>query len=276
MTIRSDLFTYLQDFLLRRSGLVLASDKVYLIRSRAQVLLRKFNIADMNALVMQIQRNEEGEVAKQLLDEMTTNETLFFRDGYPFEALKQMIFPALVDAGGMSAPVKIWSAAASRGQEPYSIAMTAAEALPNAAQRVKILATDLSQQAIHYGKAGIYSQMEVKRGVPEKQLTRFFTQRGETWDVRRDLKAMVSFQEGNLVDDNMVMQARRHGPFDIVFCRNVLIYFSPEERKRVIDRLAKTLKPRGYLLTGAADRVEGHFSKWDCLMFQGKRVWQLK
>ena len=275
MTIRSELFTYLQDFLLRRSGLVLADDKAYLIRSRVQVLLRKFNIADINTLVMQIKRNEQGQIAKHLLDEMTTNETLFFRDSYPFEALKKLIFPALVDAGGMQVPVNIWSAAASRGQEPYSIAMTAAEMLPNAAKRVKILATDLSEQAIQYAKAGIYSQMEVNRGVPAKQLSHFFVKKGETWEVRADLKRMMRFQTANLVDDAMVMQARRHGPFDIVFCRNVLIYFSPEERKNVIDRLAKTMKPHGFLLTGAADRVAGNVSKWECLMFQGKRIWRL-
>jgi len=275
MTIRSELFTYLQDFLLRRSGLVLADDKAYLIRSRVQVLLRKFNIADINTLVMQIKRNEQGQIAKHLLDEMTTNETLFFRDSYPFEALKKLIFPALVDAGGMQVPVNIWSAAASRGQEPYSIAMTAAEMLPNAAKRVKILATDLSEQAIQYAKSGIYSQMEVNRGVPAKQLSHFFVKKGETWEVRADLKRMMRFQTANLVDDAMVMQARRHGPFDIVFCRNVLIYFSPEERKNVIDRLAKTMKPHGFLLTGAADRVAGNVSKWECLMFQGKRIWRL-
>jgi len=276
MTIRSDLFTYLQDFLLRRSGLVLADSKAYLIRSRVQVLLRKFDIADINTLVMRIKRQETGEIAKALIDEMTTNETLFFRDNYPFEALKKLIFPALNDAGGMHSQVKIWSAASSRGQEPYSIAMTAAEALPNAAQRVKILATDLSKQAIDYAKAGIYSQMEVKRGLSEKQLSRFFSKQGETWQVRPDLKRMMVFQEANLVDDAVVTRARSYGPFDIVFCRNVLIYFSPEERKNVIDRLAKTMKPHGYLLTGAADRVEGHVSQWESTMFQGKRIWQLQ
>jgi len=276
MTIRSDLFTYLQDFLLRRSGLVLADDKAYLIRSRVQVLLRKFDIVDINTLVMRIKRQEKGDIAKALIDEMTTNETLFFRDNYPFEALKKIIFPALNDTGGMHSPVKIWSAASSRGQEPYSIAMLAAEVLPNATQRVKILATDLSEQAVNYGKSGIYSQIEVKSGLGEKQLSRFFSKQGETWQVRQDLKRMMTFQEANLVDDAVVMRARSYGPFDIVFCRNVLIYFSPEERKNVIDRLAKTMKPHAYLLTGAADRVAGHASKWKSMMFQGKRIWQLQ
>ena len=127
-----------------------------------------------------------------------------------------------------------------------------------------------------YAKAGIYSQMEVRRNMPPKQLERFFRKQGETWEVRRDLKRMMTFQVANLVDDRVVSKARTYGPFDIVFCRNVLIYFSPEERKLVIDRLAKTMKPNGYLLTGAADRVEGHSSEWDCIMFKGKRIWQLK
>ncbi|MDQ6974168.1 MAG: CheR family methyltransferase, partial [Mariprofundaceae bacterium] len=135
---------------------------------------------------------------------------------------------------------------------------------------------DLSEQAVAYGKSGIYSQMEVKRGLPEKQLARFFSKEGATWQVRQDLKRMMTFQTANLVEDAVVTRARSYGPFDIVFCRNVLIYFSPEERKNVIDRLAKTMKPRAYLLTGAADRVVGHVSKWECTMFQGKRIWQLQ
>ncbi|MDX8396811.1 MAG: CheR family methyltransferase [Mariprofundaceae bacterium] len=272
--IKPDLFKYLQAFLLRRSGLVLGDDKLYLIRSRTQLLLRQFKIADMNSFAEQIKRNEKGELASLLIDAMTTNETLFFRDIYPYEALKTLIFPELVHAS--SGPIRIWSSASSRGQEPYSIAMTASEAVPMANKRVSIFATDLSESAIEYASAGIYKQMEVQRGMPVKQLVRFFNQEGTDWLVRDELKAMLKFQTANLVDDGLAFQARRHGPFDVVFCRNVLIYFSPEERKKVIDRLARTMKPGGYLLTGAAETPEGITSRWECVLFKGKRIWKLK
>jgi len=275
MSIRPELFRYLQDFLLRHSGLVLDDGKLYLIRSRVQVLLRNFEIKDMDDLAQQIKRNENGDVAKHFLDAMTTNETLFFRDNYPFDALKTLVFPELVHAGSGHAPIKIWSAASARGQEPYSIAMTASEAVPMADKRVTILGTDLSASSIDYARAAKYSQMEVQRGMPVRQLVRFFNQEGMDWFVRDELKAMLTFQTGNLVHDSVVAQVRKFGPFDIVFCRNVLIYFSPEERKHVIDRLARSMKKGGYLFTGATETPEGCSSQWECVMFKGKRLWKL-
>ncbi len=274
MAIRADLFSYLQDFLLRQSGLVLADDKVYLIRSRAQALLRKYKVATLDKLVEEIKRNEKGEMAHHLIDAMTTNETLFFRDTYPFEALDSLIFPELI-RGNPKSSIRIWSAASSRGQEAYSIAMTAAQAIPMAAQRVKILGTDLSESAVAYAIEGVYSPMEVKRGMEQKQLTRFFKPQKDDWAVNDVLRNMVHFEEGNLVDDQLVHQVRKYGPFDIVFCRNVLIYFSPEERKKVIDRLARAMKRGGYLLTGATEVPEGNMSRWECVMFKNKRLWKL-
>jgi len=273
--MRPDLFRYLQKFLLQRSGIVLADDKLYLIRSRMQPLLRKFEVKDLNDLTQQIRLNEKGEVAKHLIDAMTTNETLFFRDAYPFEALRTLVFPELSHAGGGHTPIKIWSAASSRGQEAYSIAMTASETIPMAGKRLQILGTDLSESAIDYARRGVYSQMEVQRGMPVKQLVRFFNQDGTDWLVRDELKSMVQFETANLVDDALNMQVRAKGPFDIVFCRNVLIYFSPEERKRVIDRLARGMKKGGYLFTGATESPEGVTSKWECVLFKGRRLWKL-
>jgi len=275
MSLRPELFRYLREFLLRKSGLVLDDSKLYLIRSRVQTLLRNFEIADMDTLAQQIRRDENGKLAHHFLDAMTTNETLFFRDNYPFEALKTLVFPELTHAGNNHQNIKIWSAASSRGQEPYSIAMTASEAVAMADKRISILATDLSESAIAYADEAKYSQMEVQRGMPVKQLVRFFNQEGVDWFVCDELKEMLTFQTANLVDDALISQVRRFGPFDIVFCRNVLIYFSPEERKNVIDRLARTMKKGGYLFTGATETPEGHTSKWECVMFKGKRLWKL-
>ncbi|MBL4760022.1 MAG: protein-glutamate O-methyltransferase CheR, partial [Mariprofundaceae bacterium] len=248
MSLRPELFAYLQDFLLRKSGLVLNDSKLYLIRSRVQTLLRNFEVADMDTLAQQIKRDERGKLAHHFLDTMTTNETLFFRDGYPFEALKTLIFPELLHAGNGHANIKIWSAASSRGQEAYSIAMTASEAVAMADKRVSILATDLSESVVDYAREAKYTQMEVQRGMPVKQLIRFFNQEGVDWFIRDELKGMLTFQTANLVDDGIIAQVRRFGPFDIVFCRNVLIYFSLEERKHVIDRLARSMKKGGYLI----------------------------
>jgi len=275
MSLRPELFRYLREFLLKESGLVLDESKLYLIRSRVQRLLRTFEIADMDTLAQQIKGNEEGKLAHHFLDAMTTNETLFFRDSYPFEALKILVFPELMHVGNGQGEIKIWSAASSRGQEPYSIAMTASETVPMAEKRVSILATDLSENVINYAREAKYSQMEVQRGLPVKKLIRFFNQEGTDWFVRDELTAMLTFQTGNLVDDGLIKKVRRFGPFDIVFCRNVLIYFSPEERKYVIDRLACTMKRGGYLLTGATENPTGHKSKWECVMFKGKRLWKL-
>jgi len=275
MSLRPELFRYLREFLLRKSGLVLDDSKLYLIRSRVQTLLRNFEIADMDTLAQEIKGDENGKLAQHFLDAMTTNETLFFRDAYPFEALKTLVFPELTHAGNGHQSIKIWSAASSRGQEPYSIAMTASEAVAMADKRVSILATDLSESAIDYAREAKYSQMEVQRGMPVKQLVRFFNQQGVDWFVCDELKKMLTFQTGNLVDDGLISQVRRFGPFDLVFCRNVLIYFSPEERKNVIDRLARSMKKGGYLFTGAAETPEGHTSKWECVMFKGKRLWKL-
>ncbi len=275
MSLRPELFRYLREFLLCESGLVLDDSKLYLIRSRVQTLLRIFEIADMDTLAQQIKRDEKGKLAHHFLDAMTTNETLFFRDTYPFEALKTLVFPELTHAGNGHGKIKIWSAASSRGQEPYSIAMTASEAVAMADKRVSILGTDLSESVIDYAREAKYTQMEVQRGMPVKQLIRFFNQEGIDWFVRDELKEMLTFQTGNLVDDGLISQVRRFGPFDIVFCRNVLIYFSPEERKSVIDRLARAMKKGGYLFTGATEIPDGHTSKWECVMFKGKRLWKL-
>lgn len=275
MSLRPELFRYLREFLLRESGLVLDESKLYLVRSRVQTLLRTFEIADMDTLAQQIKGNKKGKLAHHFLDVMTTNETLFFRDAYPFEALKTLVFPELTHARNGREKIKIWSAASSRGQEPYSIAMTASEAVPMADKRVSILATDLSESVIDYAREAKYSQMEVQRGMPVKQLIRFFNQEGVDWFVRDELKAMLTFQTGNLVNDALIGKVCRFGPFDIVFCRNVLIYFSPEERKNVIDRLACTMKKGGYLFTGATEIPSGHKSKWECVMFKGKRLWKL-
>jgi len=265
----------MRSFLLRSMGLSLGEDKQYLLTSRLTRLLREFDLPDLNTLSQSVRRNEQGELAMKVMDAMTTNETLFFRDQYPFDALRDCLFPELHKKKGRHGKIRIWSAASSTGQEAYSIAMTAKQCVATPGQ-VEIYGTDLSDKAVAYAIAGDYSQLEVQRGLPVQLLIQYFEQHGARWHVRADIKAMVNFYTGNLIDNRLVSRAARHGPFDVVFCRNVLIYFTPEERKQVIDRLARCMQPGGYLITGATETPEGITSRWTQVPFKGKRLWQLQ
>jgi len=267
-------FRYIRDFLHRRMGLSLDDGKRYLVRSRLSRLAREHRVNDAGELVRQLRRNEDGELARRVMDAMTTNETLFFRDEWPFNALREHVFPELDRTRGRQAKVCVWSAAASTGQEALSIAMTALDH-PGMAARLHVYGTDLSDSAIERAKRGEYSDMEVRRGLPMALRDRWFEKTGTRWRVRETLRAMVSFETGNLFDDGLVQRARRHGPFDVVFCRNVLIYFTPEDRKGVIDRIARCLRPGGWLMTGATEKPEGVRSRWKMELYRGKRLWRL-
>jgi len=267
-------FKFMQEFLLRKIGLALNNDKQYLIKSRMTRLLREHGLDDVNALSRTIRQQPDGDLARQVLDAMTTNETLFFRDQYPFDALRDLIFPELTAAKGANGKINVWSAASSTGQEACSIAMTASESVPGPS-RVHILGTDFSVKAVAAANKGVYSQMEVQRGLPIKQLVRFFEQDGNRWNVRPELKKMMRFTHANLVEDQLVSTVRRHGPFDVVFCRNVLIYFTPEERAKVVDRIARSMQKGGYFVSGATETPEGNVSRWEQVLFKGKRLWKL-
>lgn len=276
MTISSDRMTYLTGFLKKESGLAIDEKKFYLIRTRLLPLARKNGFDSLDLLIDAIKKNERGELAAQALDQMTTNETLFYRDAYPFEVLKKHLFPELLSRKSGFGKIKIWSAAASTGQEGYSIAMTAMNNIEQAQSRVKIIATDISSKAIAYAKEGTYKQMEVQRGLPIQELVKYFKQSGEhVWQINNQLKEMVHFQEANLISPSLVINLRHYSPFDIVFCRNVLIYFDVEQRKHVIDHIAQLTEIGGYLFTGAGEIVEGQYSKWETVRFENRPVWRL-
>jgi len=268
-------FKYVREFLLRHSGLVLDEEKMYLLRSRLQVVVRNNKLDSLNAIAAELRRDENGPLAKQVVDAMTTNETLFFRDRYPYDALKTFIFPELMQGVGMNKKIRIWSAASSRGQEPYSIAITASESVPRAETHVQITGTDISPTALEYAKNGLYTQMEVQRGMPVKLLVRFFGQEDMCWRVRPELRKMLNFQLANLISPKLIHTVRGAQPFDLVFCRNVLIYFSVEERRRVIDRIAQCMKKGGYLITGATEPAVGVHSRWEAIRFENRNLWKL-
>jgi chemotaxis protein methyltransferase CheR len=242
-------YEYLRKFLRERSGLDLSSDKQYLVESRLIPLARRSGLAGIAELVAKIR---SGSDASDVVEAMTTNETFFFRDKIPFDHLREAILPALMQARASRRSLRIWCAASSTGQEPYSIAMCVKEFAALAGWRVEILATDLSQAVLEKSKAGIFSQFEVQRGLPIQMLVKHFTQVGELWQLNAEIRAMVQHRQLNLLQDFSHL-----GTFDVIFCRNVLIYFDQDTKIGIFDRMAKVLEHDGVLALGAAETVVG-------------------
>jgi len=245
-------YEFLRKLLRERSGLDLSSDKQYLVESRLIPLARRVGLSGIAELVAKIKAGSEA-LTSEVVEAMTTNETFFFRDKIPFDHLRETILPALLRARASRRSLRIWSAASSTGQEPYSIAMRLKEfGAALAGWRVEILATDLSQGVLEKSRAGIFSQFEVQRGLPIQMLVKHFTQVGELWQLNADIRAMVQHRQLNLMQDFSHL-----GTFDVIFCRNVLIYFDPDTKAVIFDRLAKAIEPDGMLVLGAAESVVG-------------------
>ena len=245
-------YEYLRKLLKERSGLDLSADKQYLVESRLVPLARRAGLPGIPELVLKMKTGAEA-LTSDVVEAMTTNETFFFRDKIPFDHLRQTVLPELVQARASRRSLRIWCAASSTGQEPYSVAMCLKEFGPAlAGWRVEIVATDLSQAVLEKSRAGLFSQFEVQRGLPIQMLVKYFTQTGELWQLKPDLRAMVQFKQLNLLQDFSHL-----GAFDVIFCRNVLIYFDQETKTNVFARLAKRMEPDGYLMLGAAETVVG-------------------
>ena len=245
-------YDYLRKFLKERSGLDLSPDKQYLVESRLLPLARKASLSGITDLVLKI-RNGDGRLATDVVEAMATNETFFFRDRIPFDHLRDSIVPGLIQARAARKSLRIWSAASSTGQEPYSIAMCLKEmGAALAGWRIEIVATDLSQEVLEKSRAGVYSQFEVQRGLPIQLLMKYFTQAGDVWQLNADVRAMVQFRQLNLLQDFSHL-----GTFDVIFCRNVLIYFDQDTKAVIFERMAKGLEADGALLLGAAESVVG-------------------
>ncbi|OQW54380.1 MAG: chemotaxis protein CheR [Proteobacteria bacterium SG_bin9] len=245
-------YEYLRKLLKDRSGLVLSTDKQYLVESRLLPLARKTNLAGISELVTKMKSGAEPMIV-DVVEAMTTNETFFFRDKVPFDHFKETILPALLQARSARKSIRIWCAACSTGQEPYSLAMILKEMGGTiAGWRVDIVATDLSQEVLEKSKAGIFSQFEVQRGLPIQMLVKYFKQTGELWQINPEIRSMVQFKQLNLLQDFAHL-----GSFDLIFCRNVLIYFDQETKVAIFNRLAKLNEADGFLVLGAAETVVG-------------------
>jgi chemotaxis protein methyltransferase CheR len=246
-------YDFLRRLVKERSGLVLSADKQYLVESRLLPVARRAGVAGLSELVQLLKGPNTQALAVEVVEAMMTNESFFFRDKLPFEYFRDTIIPRLLAARAAQRRIRIWCAAASTGQEPYSLAMSLKElAAQLSGWRIDIIASDLSTEVLEKAKAGIYSQFEVQRGLPIQLLIKYFTQVGETWQIAPEIRAMVQFRPLNLLGDFTAL-----GMFDVVFCRNVLIYFDQETKVYVIDRLALTVERDGYLVLGAAETVVG-------------------
>jgi chemotaxis protein methyltransferase CheR len=245
-------YEYLRRLLRERSGLDLSADKQYLVESRLVPLARRNGLTGIGELVQKLKAGSDA-LSIDVIEAMTTNETFFFRDKIPFDHLREAVIPELVQTRAAKRSLRIWCAASSTGQEPYSIAMVLKEfAAELSGWRIEIVATDISLGVLEKARAGIFSQFEVQRGLPIQLLVRHFRQVGELWQLNADIRAMVQHRQLNLLQDFSHL-----GQFDVIFCRNVLIYFDQETKLGVFNRLARALEPDGTLALGAAESIVG-------------------
>lgn len=251
-------FQLLQGLLKERSGLVLTEEKQYLLESRLMPLARKRGMGGLEDLISAIRTNRQESLLRDVTEAMTTNESLFFRDAKPFEQFRNDILPMLMKVRENTRRLRIWSAACSTGQEPYSLAMTLQEeAQKLQGWRVEILATDLSDEVLEKARVGMYSQFEVQRGLPVQYLMKYFEQVDEMWQISSAIRAMVKYQPFNLLTD-----LSRLGAFDVIFCRNVLIYFDNETKTKVLNGMSRMMAADGVLYLGGAETVLGITDKF--------------
>jgi chemotaxis protein methyltransferase CheR len=236
-----------------RSGLVIGPDKLYLLETRLAPILKREQLRDLTALAEKLRSPANEAVIKQVVEAMTTNESFFFRDDKPFVHFRNQALPRLLAARGAGAPLRIWSAASSSGQEAYSIAMILTECRASVGNRkIEIIGTDLARETLNRAREGQYTQFEVQRGLPVQMLMRYFHKEENNWRISDAIRSMVQFREWNLLAD-----LRALGRFDVVFCRNVLIYFDQPTKTRVLEAVAQQMPPDGLLYLGGAETVLG-------------------
>lgn len=246
-------FNYLRDELKATSGLVLTEDKQYLIESRLMPIAKKLSFESISAMVNELKRSRSADLKNKIVEAMTINESFFFRDKLPFDNFKNVMLPKLLETNATTKHIRIWSAAASTGQEAYSLAMILREHRKELeGWRVDIIGTDICSQALEKAKSGLYTQFEVQRGMPVNYLVQNFQQQGTTWQINPKIISMVKFRQFNLLNSYGVL-----GRFDVIFCRNVLIYFDKETKVDIISRMSKQANPNCFLVLGSSETLVG-------------------
>ncbi|MBW2609243.1 MAG: protein-glutamate O-methyltransferase CheR [Deltaproteobacteria bacterium] len=257
--ITTDEIKIMSQYIHKMSGIALDDQKAYLLEARLNGLAEEQGCASYMELYQKAKTDDSKSLERKILDAVTTNETLFFRDKSPFELVRHKILPELIDrrsaksSGSMPLSVRIWSAACSTGQEVYSIAIVLKELLPDLKKyNIKLLGTDISDEAVAQASYGQYNKFAIERGLDEGSLRKYFSQVGGNWKIRDDIRAMVLFKKFNLM-----LPFTGLGKYDIVFCRNVAIYFNLEDKKKLFDKIANILEPDGYLIIGSTEALTG-------------------
>jgi chemotaxis protein methyltransferase CheR len=260
-------------FLEEACGIVLGENKQYLVASRLNRLLRELEIESVGELVQALNRQPRSGLRERIIDAMTTNETFWFRDNHPYALLKDLILPDL--AKQRPAQIRIWSAACSSGQEPYSISMVVQEYLQSRpgslANNFQIIGTDISPSMLESAKTGKYDALALSRGLSPERKQRFFQAQGDLWQVKDEIRNRVRFAELNLMNNYASL-----GKFNIVFCRNVLIYFSSQLKRDILRRIAQTMVPGGYLFLGSTETIASYSDAFDTVRHEGGIVYRLK
>ena len=258
-------------FLATACGIILGENKQYLVSSRLARLMQEHGIVSLAALVQDLKLHPGSKIHTAVVDAMTTNETSWFRDGYPYDFLYEQILP---HAATKHKNLRIWSAAASSGQEPYSISIIADEFLKNKHHSrisVNIVATDISQSVLRSAKEGIFPQSSLDRGMSQARVAHYFDEKEALWGINDEIKRRITFRDFNLLGSFSAL-----GKFDIIFCRNVLVYFSSETKIDILARIAVALNPQGYLVLGGSESIANYSDSFNVVRFKNGVVYQLE
>lgn len=277
--ISDEEFRVVRDFLASRCGILLGDNKKYLVQTRLGRILKDTNTGSYIDLINSAEKNLASGLIERIIDKMTTNETLWFRDGYPFSMLEGLILPALLNKEKKIGRIRIWSSAASTGQEAYSIAMTISEFCRKNASTIdnrrltidnfEILGTDISPTVLETARKGQYDAFDISRGLPENYLQKYFEKKGDVWEARHELKKMVHFRAFNLQKP-----FSEHGKFDIIFCRNVMIYFSLDFKKELMEKFKESLNDQGYFFLGMSESILGVTKAFESVVQKGGVVFR--
>jgi chemotaxis protein methyltransferase CheR len=258
MALSAEDFDYVSDFARTGAAIVLEKGKEYLVETRLGPLAEREGYASLRELIGALRTTRVGPLGGKVMDALTTNETFFFRDFHPFESLRKTIIPKLIEQRANTRRLSIWSGACSTGQEAYSMAMMLREHFPQLASwRIDIVGTDLSSQVLTKAKAATYSQLEVNRGLPATYLIKYFTKQGDSWVLKDELRKMVDFRPMNLIQAWPVLS-----PFDVIFMRNVMIYFDVGTKRTILKKLRACLNPSGFLVLGSAETTMNLDPQW--------------
>lgn len=271
--VSTEEYSRLSEFLSSACGIELGDNKQYLVSSRLKTLLAEHGLKSIAELLLSVRNDGKSGLRQQIIDAMTTHETLWFRDQYPYEALKRMILPELARLG--TSNIRIWSAACSSGQEPYSIGMILEEYRreypKDPLSNVQIVATDISMTTLKSAKEGIYEDIALARGLASDRRAKFFDEQGDKAVIKELVRKQVTFQELNLMSPFSTL-----GKFHVIFCRNVLIYFSDKNKCDILDRMANVLEPGGYLFMGGSESINRYSNKYEVARCYGGMVFRVK